>query len=112
LLTHGKADKTVPWQQTRAFAGVLSKAGVHVDLELYDGLSHTDAILEGPMSGSDDLMAQLLRLVREQAEQAARVAREAGSPCGRSVNVLSEDYFLPRVLPVWVVAFARWVNPF
>ncbi|KAJ1624521.1 Alpha/Beta hydrolase protein, partial [Pavlovales sp. CCMP2436] len=63
LLAHGKADATVPWAQTAEFAQVLRGAGVPTEVELTPGQSHTDAILEGPMSGEDVLTRRLLAVV-------------------------------------------------
>jgi prenylcysteine alpha-carboxyl methylesterase len=130
FLCHGKADVTVPVAQTAEFAQVLRRAGVPTEMELYAGKSHTDSILEGPMSGEDALMKRLLALVRSQAGPAARGTQNGGAGAGETAEMRDgpcccdgdaggggapggdRDVFMPKVLPDAVLALARWVNPF
>jgi prenylcysteine alpha-carboxyl methylesterase len=139
FLAHGKADATVPWRQTTEFARALEQAGVRVEVELYDGATPTDPILEGPMSGKDALLAKLLAIVRRQRSCAgvecgrgccdSPPGEAAGAGSGKELleaglegcccehaagggAAAEEDYYLPRVLPLWVLGLARRVNPF
>ncbi|KAG8467330.1 hypothetical protein KFE25_000646 [Diacronema lutheri] len=107
LLAHGTADATVPWAQTADFAAVLRAAGVCVRVELYQGKSHTDPILEGPMSGDDALGARLLALVRAQRPARAKSTGEEGGEEEACVGLPGA-----LVLPGAVLHLARWVNPF
>lgn len=142
LLVHGTSDVSVPFAHTVEMAAVLRDAGVLVQVELYEGMSHTDPILEGPMSGqgADVLMARLLALVRAQrrsslragtclcrcgeiatdggASQATpRICASLGWQCTLCVTddgdeFGARDIYHPRVLPMFVLWLARKVNPF
>jgi prenylcysteine alpha-carboxyl methylesterase len=48
---HGDCDKTVPVSISVAFSQALAELGVPVQLTLFSGKSHTDPILEDPMTG-------------------------------------------------------------
>jgi len=64
-LFHGLADETCPWHQSESFAQCLRAAGASVHTKFYPNKSHTDPILEDPVSGAEDeLMNDLLQLVR------------------------------------------------
>lgn len=134
LLAHGMADRTCHWHQTRDFEAALRAAGVHVDAEYYEGKSHTDPILEDPMSGEDPLMLRLLAEIMPQPAPASRmrgagpeqagsikaaaVGRELPSDDSRqcstagSASTVGGPKLLPRMLPRLLTAAARWVNPF
>mmetsp|Transcript_46066 Transcript_46066/g.107676 ORF Transcript_46066/g.107676 Transcript_46066/m.107676 type:complete len:390 (-) Transcript_46066:41-1210(-) len=58
-LLHGKADTSVPFEMSTTFASALREAGVQVDVELMNGVTHSHPVVEGPMGG-EDYQAQLL----------------------------------------------------
>ena len=63
-LFHGSADKTAPCAQSIGLAQALRASGAELLGETYyEGASHTDPILEGPLSGGDDPLMQAWRLV-------------------------------------------------
>jgi prenylcysteine alpha-carboxyl methylesterase len=67
-LFHGTDDQTVDWQQSVGFAATLRRAGATDVLErYYDGKSHTDPILEDPLTlpegAEDPLLEDLVRLL-------------------------------------------------
>lgn len=95
-LFHGAADRTVGPEHSRALARALRRAGVSVDETIFEGKSHTDPILEDPLSGGrDQLMEALLSLLLG--------ARHRGGAPAAALPVR-----VPRPL-VWL---ARAVNPF
>ena len=49
-LFHGSCDKSVPLTSSLELVDVLKKIDITADCNVYEGWSHTDAILEGPMS--------------------------------------------------------------
>mmetsp|Transcript_45645 Transcript_45645/g.89202 ORF Transcript_45645/g.89202 Transcript_45645/m.89202 type:complete len:154 (+) Transcript_45645:286-747(+) len=62
---HGKEDQTVPYREAVEFTASLRGAGVAaVSSKLYDGWSHTDPILEGPMDGDQRLHRDIYELVK------------------------------------------------
>jgi hypothetical protein len=69
-LYHGRADKTVSWRHSESFSRALRTCGApHVSLTIYDGKSHTDPILEDPLSGNDQLLRSLLGILRSDASE-------------------------------------------
>eukprot|EP00898_Chlorokybus_atmophyticus_P001935 jgi/Chlat1/2742/Chrsp187S00193 len=58
LLLHGNADKSMPSSESTAFAAALEKIGVPVTLKVYEGKGHTDPILQDPMEGGIDYLAE------------------------------------------------------
>ena len=77
---HGLRDATVPWQSAETFGNALNKALLlssssspslsnnnhnKVVIRLFPSWTHTDAILEGPMSGRHEFHKQLFDIVHE-----------------------------------------------
>jgi len=90
-LMHGKADTSVPHEMSTAFADALLKAGVaDVEVELFENVTHSHPVVEGPMAGED--------------YQARLLLRRLGLPLPSSPSV--------RWLPRPVVAVASKVMPF
>jgi acetyl esterase/lipase len=54
-LFHGTTDKTIPSEVAAELARTLHSGGASVWLTEYEGWSHTDPILEGPMCGDNAL---------------------------------------------------------
>eukprot|EP01041_Mallomonas_annulata_P007750 gene7750-15854_t len=54
-LFHGCRDHSIPASVSMDFARVLRNAGVRTSLVLYSDWGHTEAILEGPLSGDESL---------------------------------------------------------
>eukprot|EP00967_Tisochrysis_lutea_P152356 scaffold298276_cov39-Tisochrysis_lutea.AAC.2 len=131
-LYHGRADKTVSWRHSEVFSRLLHACGApNVSLTVYEGKSHTDPILEDPLSGNDQLLRSLLGLLRSDIS-----VDEMQSSMKRSENDLSpaspsphkqpapeqikrrrgcrgaEPRLLPRVVPSCLVELARLSNPF
>ena len=50
VLFHGSADKSVPLASSLELVDILKKMNITANCHVYEGWSHTDAILEGPMS--------------------------------------------------------------
>lgn len=132
LLVHGTADASVPWEHTTELAALLRAAGVRVQVELLEGQTHTDPILEGPVSGDDVLVRRLLALLRAQRARAlcgngsscgrrgagAEACRHAGPEGGRAASGGGcecdggREVYPARRLPLAVLSLARRVNPF
>ena len=95
---HGTDDQSVDVGQSRAFADALRQNGATVDDIYFAGKSHTDPILEDPLSGGPDrLMETLLEKLDPQP---------ADSSGGRQLAL--RMHLLPRPM----LRFARYVNPF
>ena len=99
-LYHGTADKTVGIAQSSAFAKALRDAGAPSVLEHYfEGKTHTDPILEDPLSSTEDpLLDEVLRFVSGAA--AAEVKH--------SMRIVPASKRVRSIL----VRIARWINPF
>ena len=69
-LWHGAQDATVPWQSAQRFAQALQQlqqqpaSDTAVEFCLYPEWTHTDAILEGPLSGCHDFHRDLVQCVQ------------------------------------------------
>lgn len=107
-LIHGDADKTCHWHQTRDFGRALSAAGVVVNVDIWEGKTHTDPILEDPMSGHDEMMHQLLGDIWSSGRRGGR----EGASKSFADDINGDAYLLPRLLPDWLVELARASNPF
>lgn len=91
-LFHGLADETCPWQQSDCFAQCLRTAGASVQTKFYPNKSHTDPILEDPVSGAEDeLMSDLLQLIHPG---------DCKTEGARSLQ------------PIFLLRCARMINPF
>ncbi|GAB5370098.1 hypothetical protein AAMO2058_001462900 [Amorphochlora amoebiformis] len=97
-LFHGTSDDSVPYQQSEKFAAALMNAGVHTETTLFPGKSHTDPILEDPVTGDDPLMIALLR-----------IAKNIKSDQGNSEFKMK---CLTHVQPSFMLKIARFCNPF
>ena len=99
-LFHGTADKTVDWRHSADFAAALKAAGApDVVEEFFADKSHTDPILEDPLtSGHDPLLEAVLGLVFER------------NPRRSESHSLQERLRFAILSPV--LRLARWVNPF
>lgn len=112
-LFHGTADKTVDWEQSREFAANLRAAGASYVVErYYQGKSHTDPILEDPLSlddplgaaRDDPLLADLLQLV---------TSKPGGSAAAMMTD--ADQSREERRRGLWttlVIRLAKWFNPF
>eukprot|EP00467_Chlorarachnion_reptans_P025747 CAMPEP_0114531190 /NCGR_PEP_ID=MMETSP0109-20121206/25916_1 /TAXON_ID=29199 /ORGANISM="Chlorarachnion reptans, Strain CCCM449" /LENGTH=396 /DNA_ID=CAMNT_0001714003 /DNA_START=330 /DNA_END=1517 /DNA_ORIENTATION=+ len=67
-LYHGTCDATVSCDHSEEFAAALLDAGIESTVTLFRGKSHTDPILEDPVSGPDPLMNDLLKVVSKVSE--------------------------------------------
>ena len=95
---HGTDDQSVDVGQSRAFADALRQNGATVDDIYFAGKSHTDPILEDPLSGGPDrLMETLLEKLDPQP---------ADPSGGRQLAL--RNHLLPRPM----LRAARYVNPF
>jgi acetyl esterase/lipase len=94
LLIHGKADKTVHFKETDFFARCLHAAGVPVSVRYYKNYSHTDPIIEGPLTGHDHLCHDILAFIRTQCEKHTQ-QQQMISHGNRSVSLLSLNADMP-----------------
>ena len=132
-LFHGTRDKTVSMAQTRRLAELLRGCGARRVFDSYlDGKSHTDPIIEDPLSGVDPLMERLLQLVLHSADRGhslrdipATLSNSRTSPVqmqgtsqhGKASRAPDESASspyttLPRYVPAPLLWLARLVNPF
>jgi prenylcysteine alpha-carboxyl methylesterase len=90
-LFHGSEDNCVPDSSSFEFAFALSRRGVDVTPIIYTGKSHTDPILEDPIGGDCQLLADLVMIM-----------------CGSRSYLKVPKQIYPKPLLV----LARLVNPF
>jgi hypothetical protein len=81
-LFHGTEDKCVPESSSLELAFVLSQLGAEVMVRIYNGKTHTDPIIEDPMRGKDQLLSDLLLIIKDQ-----RPEEEPGD----STDYMNED---------------------
>ncbi|VEU42806.1 unnamed protein product [Pseudo-nitzschia multistriata] len=98
----GTDDKTVPFEVSESFYRKLSNTSSNtksVSFVLYDGWSHTDPILEGPMDADHRLHKDLLDNVNEWT-----TVPNLTWPTCRRLN--------GRLCPHFMVEISRFINPF
>ena len=98
-LFHGCQDRSVPQASSLELASMLANGGAVVSTRLYKGWSHTDPILEGPLSGE-------LQLFED-------VASSILSACGACGGAVKDAVALESItVPAALISIARSVNPF
>jgi prenylcysteine alpha-carboxyl methylesterase len=114
-LYHGSNDATVPCDISVEFAHVLKENGMDVTINVYENLSHTDLILEGPLTGDNKLLRDIMSLVKDK--QNHRLKQKNGAfqeevmdepRSGKTTRFDIDDPLAPR----WLVRIARKMNPF
>ena len=68
LLLHGTSDTSSLWHASEQFGRALAKSGCKVAVKYYDGATHTDPIIEGPMAGHDHLMYDILAVIHKMTQ--------------------------------------------
>mmetsp|Transcript_14195 Transcript_14195/g.39315 ORF Transcript_14195/g.39315 Transcript_14195/m.39315 type:complete len:507 (-) Transcript_14195:282-1802(-) len=80
---HGAKDATVPCHCAQEFAQTLIRATKSTDIpvgfRMYESWTHTDGILEGPMSGNHEFHRELARAVQELASSQQVVGHDSDS---------------------------------
>lgn len=101
-LFHGTADATVTWRSTDQLAQAMQSCGLRVQAELFADKTHTDIIIEDPISGRDDvLLDRIVAIIK------ARSPADATPLDADAVDVPPKLYY-----PAPLVKMARVVNPF
>ena len=109
-LFHGMEDASVPVGMSRELADALRGLGLaEVHEAYYEKKSHTDPILEDPISGRDVLMQDLLCLVMKG--KASAVNRQ-GSEDAAGVEAGADALYCPQLLPGVMLRLAKLANPF
>jgi len=117
LLVHGTGDVSVPAENAIELAEALRAAGARtVEVMLYEGKSHTDPIIEDPMTGDDPMIEDLAYLVLSSCSKTAveQLGRQSGSEMELQLKK-KELFSLPvgqRMLPLRLIKLARKVTPF
>ncbi|KAI9002966.1 Alpha/Beta hydrolase protein [Hyaloraphidium curvatum] len=116
LLLHGTADKSVASSSSTQFAGALASIFSNVACKLYPGKTHTDPIIEGPFSGTDEMGDDVFDWIARDDVAGAKWV--AGGPNGadggkgkRGEGTMGGEVEGRRV-PEFLVRWARWWNPF
>ena len=108
LLLHGTNDCTVPHQQSENLKkAILETFGPDspVKLQLMKGLSHTDAIIEFPFSNNHPLLDYCNDTLED-------MINSVDFPDQFRIRKLSLDDTLTNLVPIPVIHFARYLNPF
>ena len=99
LLLHGSSDRSIPPSASVDLAKALLSAGGSATVQLYDGWSHTYAVLEGPLSGDHRLVEDMISGITKALGQAPGMKAESIHTC-------------TPLAPRWLVRCAQSVNPF
>lgn len=102
---HGSRDKTVPPDGSVDFVRELERAAVAVQFHMYEGWSHTDPILEGPMDADHRFHRDVYAAVQEWTEHMA--ADDWPETCP-----LDSQGVQRRLCPHTMIRLARFFNPF
>ena len=97
-LFHGTNDVTVPHEISQEFYRTLRHCLEHessISLTLMENLSHTDPIIELPMSGQDPLLAKVVVELNKMVHTSVEPPEMA-----------------EQLLPLVMIKLARFVNPF
>lgn len=101
---HGTKDKTIPHEGCLEFASKLESLNISVTTKFYDGWTHTDPILEGPIDGNHryhkDIFNQVMTWTKTE-------------------NKIDHGIFFDDTAPIYdrycahfLVMLGRFVNPF
>jgi len=101
-LFHGSCDATIPSSISRELQTVLVDGGCkNVSLHIYEGWSHTDAILEAPMVGDNRLFRDMSDILHGESDSEIRERNQ-------EIIELRDEALISNTL----ANFARYVNPF
>ncbi|KZV29349.1 hypothetical protein F511_18500 [Dorcoceras hygrometricum] len=99
ILFHGTRDYSIPSDSSKSFVETLQSLGVHSQLILYEGKTHTDLFLQDPMRGGrDDMFEDLVDTIHAGDSEA--LAKYAAFPPRK------------RLVPEFMLRLARSVSPF
>ena len=106
---HGSEDQTVPHEMCGRFSGKLRDIGVESEAIIYEGWSHTDGILEGPMEGDHRLHRDIFDRVIFWTEG----GRDEGKDIRDNKHSFDDKCRLCKPLsPSCMIQIGRSVNPF
>lgn len=109
-------DLTVPVNICSEMSEILQLGGARVTTRIYDNCSHTDPILEGPLSGDDTLIVDIINIVMritDPTTQSNEEYKERGQfdhSDNMQLNKLQAKE--TPMIPHWLAALARIINPF
>ena len=108
-IIHGTSDETVPYNGAVKYANALSGAGVRVKIHKYQKWSHTDPILEAPMSGNHRFHRDVHNFVRHWT---TRLDTTLGGR--KDAELMPFDEAKPECRPICpgpLIAAGRLLNP-
>lgn len=139
-LFHGSRDASIPLSICAELTSTLRDNGAEVLCKVYEGWSHTDAILEGPLSGSNRLFKDMISSIyshtefpyrgrastfhglnSQQQEQSSIINKGLISKFNAYKERLKNKKYAPKpkkhplnepMVPKLLVEIARIVNPF
>ncbi len=99
-LFHGDADISAPCTMSVDLCESLQTAGVLCTLKLYAGQTHTDPIIEGPLSGGrDPLLSDIIKIIIN-----------GGTGIGDRTDLISPH--MPVLANRALLSMAKFFNPF
>lgn len=104
-LFHGSSDATVPLSICEDLARALTSGGAHVHQRHYSGLTHTDSILESPLSGDYHLMFDMLAQIHAACDLPSQ-------ELAKMKIIAKSDTRGDSMVGPALIAVARFVNPF
>lgn len=115
-LFHGSDDKTVPAAISDELQSQFQRAGIDSECHIYDGYSHTDAILEGPIGGNNILLHDILNCIKKKildTDPSPQLLHNAALQSNAQKDTIKGIINIDTPLaPRWLVAMARKINPF
>jgi prenylcysteine alpha-carboxyl methylesterase len=97
---HGTLDKTVPHDDSKEFTRQLRRVHADAIFTPYEGWSHTDAILEGPMDSDHRFHRDIFLAVQEWTDSPNLAWPE------------DDPVITKRLCPHFLIRLGRFCNPF
>ena len=113
-LFQGQNDLTVPANICTEMSEILTMGGARVTTRIYDNCSHTNPILEGPLSGDDTLIIDIIKIIMSVTDPIPSCDGKDGLNNSMLSNISlkeSNEKETPMI-PQWLAALARIINPF
>ena len=119
-LVHGSSDKTIPYSESTDLANLCSilKWEKPVETHILSGWSHTDAILEGPMTGDFRSVEGIVDIIKGRAFNGDQKSSKEAARFNHVNREGFYEYFKKNngqdraFVPSWLGMIARKINPF
>ncbi|TDH69767.1 hypothetical protein CCR75_004769 [Bremia lactucae] len=104
VLIHGTEDKTVSYRSSEQLTAALQSCNIPVSTRIFEGKTHTDPIIEDPITGDDFLLDVIMSSLEAQAP--------VDPITGKARYELRARPREARYYPQLLMRAARRINPF